>query len=1631
MRFRSVLVLIVAVAITCLSGVPEAAAQKRVAGTVNPNANAYNDTAEIYNPATGTTTPTAGQLATAREGAIAARLTNGKVLVAGGSDNNYLRSAELYSPSTGLFDETGDMQSTRGGATGLTLSGGAVLLIGGYNGNYVQTMEQYDPVAETFSVASSQMTTTRQRATATLLADGTVLIAGGFNGSFLASAEIYDPSQRTVAATEDMDDARVGHGAVRLLNNKVLVVGGCTYTNSSESVCDRYLSSAEVYDATEWTFELTAGALHDARRDATVTLLPNGKVLVVGGTNATGALASAEIFDPATGTFTLTGSMGSARVHHTATMLNDGTGRVLIAGGEDASGPLQSMELYDPATGTFSPVGAMTVPRSNHAAVALTDGTILLVGGSRAAKLVFDVNEQVLGDNVGGDIWFTPDSLTGYVAYTGSGTVVTFSTATAAVTSRIYTGGNPVFITPVLGDQYLLVVSAMDNKIFKIDVATSAVTAYTFAGATFGFGSRIELSPDGATGYISSTGTGAVIKFDVAGGGELGRFTGLRAPAQVTVTPDGGAILVVDAASDTVTGVNTAGMTFKYTFAPKDRYYPANFTISNKVVLNSAGDIAFIASQDTSSVSDTYSAGFIFDPADGEWILDDEDDDTGGDDEADDGIYAVGYGPAYTTLAPVTIDGVTQDYWIVLTQNYLSLVPTIDPRNDAVVDEGVFATNYAISGQPMGSSNVVIVGNHAFFAAATTDNILQMDLATGAIIGAYLVGDNPNLGPDQPISLAMSPDGSTLAAMSFVTNEVNLLIDSYAYRQTRYISQQDRFTGLSIINTDSQPARIVVTAKTNGGIDYYTYADDEITNPVEVTIPAGAQLSIDVSTLFGLDNSLANEGYISVDSDQPVIIGFTAVGQIQSGYMGGFPNSPYTRSLEGSKFYATSDVSHDWIIPEIPEDDDATTEVSLVNPWYSASSYTVTHYGTDGTEMEVEEKSLAASAREATTATGVTSNAAKGQVVVIGGNDDSATQQNAEIFDSASLSYLSATATTAPRQGHSAAPLINGKVLVAGGRNGYDILNTAELYNPSTGAFTSAPGAMNVERYRHTATRLLNSLVLLAGGQTSLSITKTAELYDYSTGSFTFTAGEMTMPRDAHTATRLDNGKVLLIGGMDGVGVTATAEIYDPATETFTATGSMSDPRVLHTATLLSDGRVLVVGGYNGDYLDSAEIYDPATGAFTRVALMATARSNHTATLLSDGTVLVAGGRNASTEDTGGLETAEVYDPSTNLFSATGNNMSTYRSYHTAVNLQDDAEGNNDRVIVSGGFGIAVASISDEDVEVGALATSDIYTPGTRLFTTVSSNMSYARIGHTALLMDETVTSGYLRVQSDQGILGSESFTREAGGAPASVDAIDMAKYAGVTTLYSPRFVLGDDGTTAPGTTDRITLLNVINGNEDAANVTIRLHLPGGVVVCKPYALAANAQIKGALTDVCRDPAPALPASGEGWIEVVSDKDSVVGVVSFTDATLKYLGGFELSGTPATDFVFPLASEDADFETVLTFLNSGSATASATLDLCNQIFNLSVDALGNAIVADTNGNGIDEVSGAVTGGCTSTTFSLAGGANLSGTLSSLTGAAVNMTTGYVRVTSSQPLHGMGELRAKDLRFITPVPPVEQ
>ena len=241
---------------------------------------------------------------------------------------------------------------------------------------YVTKLALAGQVGSFFPVGN--LITARQSHTATLLQNGKVLIVGGTDINYqpIASAELYDPLTETFSPTGSLGTARFSHTATLLQNGTVLITGGSTIVSGNGV----RLASAELYDPASGTFSY-AGTMTNTRVYHTATLLNNGTVLLAGGSAAGTTLSTAELYDPSSGTFTITGAMATARQEHTATLLDDGT--VLVAGGVNtlSTNTLTSAEIYSPNTSSFTVTGNMNTASQDHTATLLSSGKVLVAGG--------------------------------------------------------------------------------------------------------------------------------------------------------------------------------------------------------------------------------------------------------------------------------------------------------------------------------------------------------------------------------------------------------------------------------------------------------------------------------------------------------------------------------------------------------------------------------------------------------------------------------------------------------------------------------------------------------------------------------------------------------------------------------------------------------------------------------------------------------------------------------------------------------------------------------------------------------------------------------------------------------------------------------------------------------------------------------------------------------------------------------------------------------------------------------------------------------------------------------------------------------------------------------------------------
>ena len=333
-----------------------------------------------------------GSMATGRARHSATLLGDGSVLIAGGYDSQYrpLDSAELYDPVLGIWTPTGRMTTPRVWHTATLLSDGRVLVAGGsvnLPASVPDTAEIYDPVTGTWTPTGS-MNTQRAWLDAATLKDGRILVSGGWDyvaNKALGSAELYDPATGRWTPTGSLVAGRYGHTLTVLEDGSVLAVRG-----TSSGDLEDTLRGAELYDPHSGTWSVI-GDTHVGSVMHSATLLRDGRVLVAGGNG--GGIGgdvvhdATILFDPATRTWSRAADVPGKRYDHRATVLPDGD--VLVVGGTFQIGWYPSLnygeratiERFEPETMTWAPSVDLITARGSPSATLLRDGTVLIAGG--------------------------------------------------------------------------------------------------------------------------------------------------------------------------------------------------------------------------------------------------------------------------------------------------------------------------------------------------------------------------------------------------------------------------------------------------------------------------------------------------------------------------------------------------------------------------------------------------------------------------------------------------------------------------------------------------------------------------------------------------------------------------------------------------------------------------------------------------------------------------------------------------------------------------------------------------------------------------------------------------------------------------------------------------------------------------------------------------------------------------------------------------------------------------------------------------------------------------------------------------------------------------------------------------
>ena len=1116
------------------------------------------------------------------------------------------------------------------------------------------------------------MSTWRGDHTETRLQNGKVLLTGGNRTN---QADLFDPAANTVSpvintttnppSIATMTIQRDGHTATLLNNGMVLIAGG------SDSNGNR-LATAEIFNPANGTFTAIA-PMNGARSSHTATLLPDGKVLLAGGFN-NGNLASAELFNtggnPLTGTFTgLT--MLSARTEHTATLLDDG--RVLLAGGFSAGfGP--NAELFSYGSLTFEATGNMVIHRGRHTATLLDDGNpatvnkVLLAGGTgnneaQSSAELFDPSPSPQFPN--GQFTAAP----GMSTQRDDHTAVRLADGSVLVagglrdTTCCGTPHDPQASMEryVPGSGWVHAGSMLAARYRH--TATQLGDGRVLLAGTWGWSSAAQRSaeiydPANALYFTGSTSLLGTVGQPFSHELVPGGGTAPRTVSHVSgALPQGLSFLNSPVR---IAGTPAAPGTFTPTFSITDgtgHVVYVTFTIRINPVVITTGSTLPNAYQNVAYSNGLSGSGV----GSLTWQI------VGG-----------SLPPGLTLAANGTISGTPT---VSCCTFFLTVRAT-----DTIGQTATKAISINVQ-QPLNITTTSLgdgtAGNGYFGCIQTAGGNGQR---TFSLTGAIPIG--LAIDPSTGCFNQVSPLGVLRQAGTFTFN-VNVQDQSVPAQQ------------------DTQPFSLKVHA-TDQQIGTDNSSNVSLSPPMRVAqvYRASSPFPLSGVQVFGLTCDVGTQATFSVypvtgrparpdDSGAP--LASTTLTANSSGFFtfnAAFPSS--VAIPQGSTFSVVVSFT-----------DDCTGQGWMSQDFYRPGQAWV-HNGvswalatTSLGKQDLPFGTLVMPPSSLRFTAGWYGNQASAALtdgrVLLAGSDN-----RLELFDPAANSLTDVPGTMADQRGTATATrLSNNNILIVGGQSWNGTQNVASkswsIYQPSAGAGTIVGNPlfdMVVGRFGHRATRLNDNRVLITGGWTydgngNQQTLQTALIFD-ATGS-SFTTVNMTGARVKHSATVLPGGKVLIVGGWTAAPFPATvAEIFDPLTDTFTAVTHWPGKwPAQHTATLLTSGphlgKVLIAGGSGGNFPDldpTGLLFNPATETFSNYGTLAMARFEHTATALADGRVAFTGGV-TDWFDNSSTPSIEIFNPLTHISTLAGN-LVTDRQMHSTEVISIAGV---DKLVVSGGFG--------------------------------------------------------------------------------------------------------------------------------------------------------------------------------------------------------------------------------------------------------------------------------------------------------------------------------------------------------
>lgn len=977
-------------------------------------------------------------------------------------------------------------QQVRYNHTMTLLADGNILIVGGKGAadTSLNTVDIYISTGAKYETRAT-LNTNRSSHTATLLPDGRVLVTGGVNaaGTILDTGELFDPRQNswTTVPNTNFGGPRVNHTATLLPNGRVLIVGGQT------DAAGNVLASCSLFYSGAFNACGTGGVpMQMARGGHTATLLHNGRVFVAGGYRGpgNGFAVTTEKYDPDTDSWTAGPALLQARAYHTATQM--GNQRVLIAGGYNAVNFLQSLgflgstEIYDPNSDTMTPAAPLAARKMQHTALLDGIGRTHLYGGLGNITTSYFTGSLP----VEGQVYVTPTGLSAGTIQNNPPTnlaAIPSFTLSAGVSGRIVDGDINLSCPTISGTDFKIDFT-YPGLLLNLDGIAVDGGAVTVSQQFQPIAGRIAFAPQSVSSNdVDPTSAGSEVT--------------MAAPAQPNV-------------STALTGGTLIGQI----------HIPmAESNLGGTVV---AGTATITAGQITKPSTD-------FPGGDG-WTV----------------SLTGGTGSLTGGTVALDSDGIPA---LIMNVTFTNLAGTITNSTSAAIASPVNISAQKVTGLSLRTNYVV-----SPITLKRSEHSMNIDIATVAV-RVMQFSDNE--------AYNASNNAWSLGQAGYPTfNHTHMLLpnsDEYIYggrscatqptctaftysglsQYTAYIQvQQDENPWQAVGSLATPRANHTLTVLPDGRVlaaggenASNTIFDTELYIPETRAwvpgLPMKQHRSHHTATLLPNGNVLAAGGFT------------------------GLNHSTGTSSF-AEIFYPDSNA---WV---------------PTSPMISSRAYHAAVLLPDGHPF------------------------------MIGGFRNGTYLDATEVFYSTAHRWVSAPPLPEPRAQFTATVLQDGRILVVGGVNATSgVLGTTRIFNPQT--WTWAAGtSITYPRYSHTATLLRDGRVLIAGGSDGIREMAKAEVFDPATGLWTLTSAalpfgnDMGGPRLGHTATLLPNGKILFVGGFTAFGgPLGYAEGFDADFSTFQVQGVITTGKGDHATVMLRDGYLLHAGGFTGlSYLGETQI---------------------------------------------------------------------------------------------------------------------------------------------------------------------------------------------------------------------------------------------------------------------------------------------------------------------------------------------------------------------------------------------------------------------------------------------------------